>query len=65
MTVVELEKYISEEQRNELDQSQVKAKADYLQKIIEQITQQNHEYYTNLASEYTIQLEKLKENPSE
>ena len=48
-----------------MDQSQVKAKADYLQKILEQITQQNHEYYTNLASEYTIQLEKLKNDPSE
>jgi hypothetical protein len=39
LTVHDLEKFISEEQRNELDQSQVKAKADYLQKILEQITQ--------------------------
>lgn len=61
MGVQDLEKFVTEDQRNELEASQVKAKADYLTKILEQIAQQNQEYYTNLASEYTINLEKMKE----
>lgn len=35
MNVQDLEKYISEDQRAEVDASQVKAKADYLSKILE------------------------------
>ena len=57
MNLTEIEVLITEEQRNELDVHQVKAKTDYLAKILEQIGQQNQEYYTNLASEYTINLE--------
>jgi hypothetical protein len=31
-----------------------RAKAEYLQKILEQVNQQNIEYFENLACEYTI-----------
>lgn len=37
-------------------------KAEYLQKILDQVQIQNIDYYQNLASEYTIQLEELVKN---
>ena len=38
-----------------------RVKAEYLQKILDQVNMQNAEYYENLASEYTIRLEKMEE----
>lgn len=38
-----------------------KLKADYLHKMIEQIEKQNIEYYNELACEYELQMQKLKE----
>ena len=32
---------------------------EYLQKILDQVHLQNIEFYTNLASEYAIQLEQM------
>lgn len=35
-------------------------KFEYLQKILEQVNNQNIEYFENLACEYTLQLEQLE-----
>lgn len=45
---------LTEEQEKELDAYMERAKAEYLQKILEQVNQQNIEYFENLACEYTI-----------
>ena len=37
-----------------------RVKAEYLQKILDQVHIQNAEYYENLASEYTIRLEQME-----
>ena len=42
------------EQKNELEMYMKRIKAEYLQKILDQVQIQNVEYYQNLASEYTI-----------
>ena len=34
-------------------------KAEYLQKILEQVNNQNIEYFENLACEYTVQYQML------
>ena len=37
-------------------------KAEYLQKILEQVNNQNIEYFENLACEYTLQYQLLMQN---
>ena len=58
----ELEDQLQPDQKNELEKYMVRIKAEYLQKILDQVQIQNLEYYQNLASEYTIQLEDLIRN---
>jgi len=50
---------LTSEQEVELDAYMERAKAEYLQKILEQVNQQNVEYFENLACEYTIQMDYL------
>ena len=45
---------LTKDQEIELDAYMERAKAEYLQKILEQVNQQNVEYFENLACEYTI-----------
>lgn len=45
---------LTRDQEIELDAYMERAKAEYLQKILEQVNQQNIEYFENLACEYTI-----------
>lgn len=39
-------------------------KAEYLQKILDQVNNQNVEYFENLACEYTLQYQLLMCKPS-
>lgn len=57
----ELEVQIPEDKKADLDTYMKRVKAEYLQKILDQVNMQNAEYYENLASEYTIRLEKMEE----
>jgi hypothetical protein len=50
---------LSKEQKSELDAYMDRTKAEYLQKILEQVNMQNVEYFENLACEYTLQYELL------
>jgi hypothetical protein len=50
---------LTREQDIELDAYMERAKVEYLQKILEQVNQQNIEYFENLACEYTIQMDFL------
>jgi hypothetical protein len=52
---------LNEAQQKELKETMEKLKADYLHKMIEQIEKQNIEYYNELACEYELQMQKLKE----
>ena len=47
------------EQKHELDAYMERIKAEYLQKILEQVNHQNVEYFENLACEYTLQYQLL------
>ena len=56
LSLAELEEKVPPEQKQDLEAYMVRVKAEYLQKILEQVQNQNVEYYENLASEYTIRL---------
>ena len=57
-----MESQLNEEQKFDLQAFINKHKIDYLARILDQINIQNHDYYTNLASEYEIMLEQLYAN---
>ena len=40
-------------------------KSEYLQRILDQVNVQNTEYFENLACEYTLRLEQLKDKSPE
>ena len=44
----------------ELEAYMERIKAEYLQKILEQVNNQNVEYFENLACEYTLQYQTLE-----
>jgi hypothetical protein len=46
---------LSPDQKLELEAYMERIKAEYLQKILEQVNNQNVEYFENLACEYTLQ----------
>lgn len=45
---------LTNDQKAELKHYMDRAKAEYLARILDQVYQQNQEYYENLACEYTL-----------
>lgn len=59
-TTQDLTNELSKEQKKELGSYLERIRLEYLQKILEQVNNQNIEYFENLACEYTLQLEQLE-----
>ena len=56
----EQERLLSIDQKIELDAYLDRSRAEYLQRILEQVNQQNVEYFENLCCEYTLQKMRLE-----
>jgi len=50
---------LTKEQKQELDAYMERIRAEYLQKILEQVNNQNIDYFENLACEYSVQYQVL------
>lgn len=64
MEIGELLAKLGKEQVKELENYMERIKAEYLSKILESVHIQNQEYYKNLASEYTLQLQLIESGQS-
>mmetsp|Transcript_33570 Transcript_33570/g.51631 ORF Transcript_33570/g.51631 Transcript_33570/m.51631 type:complete len:146 (+) Transcript_33570:356-793(+) len=60
MTNGEAAAALSEEQQGELGVYMERIKGEYLQKILEEVNNQNLDYFENLACEYTLRLQSLE-----